>query len=77
MAFSNETAFGLVHADDAVGTLASAPVVMPIAKGNELAIPDTLKLLLRQKNVVQPRASCEGRGLQASPTNAILKLLGA
>ena len=76
MAFYSENAFGLAPAIDAIGTLAPAPVVMPIPKGDELATPDTLELLLRPRNVVQPRAFCKGSGRQASPTDAIRKLLG-
>ena len=77
MAFSSETTFGLAPAIDTVGTLAPAPAVVLVPKGAQLAIPDTLKLLLRPKNVVQPRASCKGRVRRASPTHANRKLLGA
>jgi hypothetical protein len=77
MALSSETAFDVAPAIDAVGTLAPAPVVMLISEGDKLATLDTLKFLLRPKNVVQLRAFCKGSGRQASPTNAILKLLGA
>ena len=76
MALSSETAFDVEPDIDAVGTLAPAPVVMPIPRGDELATPDTLELLLRPRNVVQPRAFCKGSGRQASPTDAIRKLLG-
>ena len=76
MAFPRKTAFDLAPAIDAVGTVAPAHVVMPIPKGDELATPDTLELLLRPRNVVQPRAFCKGSGRQASPTDAIRKLLG-
>ena len=76
MAFYSENAYDLAPAIEAIGTLAPAPVVMLIPKGDKLAIPDTLKLLLRPKNVVQPRVFCKGSGRQASPTNAIRKHLG-
>ena len=60
MAFSSETAFGLVPADDAVGIVAPDPVVVPVPQADELAILDTLELMLAPEDVVELRALYKG-----------------
>lgn len=77
MAFYSEAAFDLAPAIGAVGTLAPAPVVMPIPKGDKLAIPDTLKPASTIAEIrIQPRPFYKCRGRKASLTDAIRKPLG-